>query len=86
MLFRLGPGAAAAYRPTGADTHYQLRNPAFWPMWGYNGNDLTFGGFGALGGNGYCYQGRTYAGAPNAACGGSRNWGATEMEVWYPVP
>ena len=42
--------------------------------------------YGALGHNGYCTQGRTYAGALNAACGGSLNWGATEMEVWYPVP
>ena len=41
---------------------------------------------GALGNYGHCYQGTTYAGARNAACGGYSNWGATEMEVWYPVP
>ena len=33
----------------------------------------------------YCNQGTTYAGEPNDACGGSGNWGATEMEVWYRV-
>jgi hypothetical protein len=48
--------------------------------------NLIFGGYGALGSNGDCNQGTTYAGAPNAVCGGSNNWGATEMEVWYPVP
>ena len=85
FLFRLGPGAAAAYRPTGADTHNQLRAPADWPAWG-DGADLGFGAHGALGTNGFCNQGTTYAGAPNAACGGHGNWGATEMEVWYPVP
>ena len=87
FLFRLGPEAAAAYRPTGTDTTYQVRDPGNWPKWG-SGTDLHFGGYGpaALGANGHCDQGHTYAGAPNAACGGDHNWGATEMEVWYPVP
>ena len=49
-------------------------------------SDLAFRLYGALGADGYCDQGATYAGAPNAACGGHLNWGATEMEVWYPVP
>ena len=92
FLFRLGPGAAAAYRPTGADTRYQYRDPGCWPLWGglsggVVAHDLSFGYYGALGTNGQCHQGTTYAGAPNAACGGGEGtWGATEMEVWYPVP
>ena len=59
-------------------------------MWGSGDHagsfDLSFGYHGALGVNGNCDQGTTYEGAPNAACGGRLNWGATEMEVWYPVP
>jgi len=88
FLFRLGPGATpVAYRPTGKDTDYQWRNPSDWPVWGYNLDDLSFGGYGALGqgGNAYCEQGYTYAGETNDACGGNSNWGATEMEVLYRV-
>ena len=85
FIFRLGPGAAATYRPTGANTDYQRCSPGYWPEWG-NDFDLRFGRYGVLGHDGRCDQGTTYAGAPNAACGGSGNWGATEMEVWYPVP
>ena len=86
FLFRLGPGAGpVAYRPTGDDTHYQLRGPYYWPWWGYY--DLSFGSYGALGQGNFaqCDQGTTYAGEPNDACGGAGNWGATEMEVWYRV-
>ena len=84
FLFRLGPGATpVAYRPTGKDTYYQYRYPSVWPGWG--GVDLSFG-YGALGqNNAGCYQGGTYAGETNDACGGHGNWGATEMEVWYRV-
>ena len=87
FLFRLGPGATpVAYRPTGKDTHYQGRDPSYWPLWGFNA-DLKFGEYGALGQGIYaqCRQGGTYAGEHNDACGGSGNWGATEMEVWYRV-
>ena len=87
FLFRLGPGAGpVAYRPTGHNTAYQRRTPAYWPIWGSNG-DLVFGAYGALGQGIYaqCNQGTTYAGEDNDACGGARNWGATEMEVWYRV-
>ena len=87
FLFWLGPGATpVAYRPTGKDTHYQRRDPGWWPGWGI-GYDLKFGAFGALGQGqlAYCYQGSTYAGERNDACGGEGNWGATEMEVWYRV-
>ena len=86
FLFRLGPGARpVAYRPTGRDTQYQWRGPGAWPSWG-SGTDLVFGGYGALGqGYAQCYQGKTYAGEHNDACGGDGNWGATEMEVWYRV-
>ena len=87
FLFRLGPGAGpVAYRPTGKGTHYQYRNPGYWPLWG--GHDLGFGGYsGALGQgfSAFCNQGDTYAGQTNDACGGDGNWGATEMEVWYRV-
>ena len=87
FLFRLGPGATpVAYRPTGKNTYYQYRNPGYWPDWGSGLADLTFGRCGALGQiNAWCYQGTTYAGEPNDACGGNGNWGATEMEVWYRV-
>ena len=95
FLFRLGPGATpVAYRPTGKDTDYQLRNPGVWPTWGSDGDDLLFGVSGALGQSvAWCHQGNTYAGhnrntyagEPNDACGGDGNWGATEMEVWYRV-
>ena len=84
FLFRLGPGATpVAYRPTGKDTDYQWRNPGYWPTWGFA--DLFFGYYGALGDYASCEQGWTYAGETNDACGGHRNWGATEMEVWYRV-
>ena len=91
FLFRLGPGATlVAYRPTGKFTDYQYCDPGLWPLWGRGawgiGGDLSFGGSGALGQSyAQCYQGNTYAGEPNDACGGDHNWGATEMEVWYRV-
>ena len=85
FLFRLGPDTAASYRPSGANTDYQYCSPGYWPEWG-DGGSLSFGYEGLpLGANGRCHQGGTYVGAPNAACGGQSNWGATDMEVWYPV-
>ena len=92
FLFRLGPGATpVAYRPTGKDTSYHYGDSRNWPAWGqydaWGYNDLQFGYYFALGQGYYtqCDQGGTYAGKPNDACGGHRNWGATEMEVWYRV-
>ena len=31
-----------------------------------------------------CQQGFTYRGTDGEICGGSNNWGATDVEVWYP--
>ena len=33
---------------------------------------------------GKCDQGDTYRGTKNEICGGDSNWGATDVEVWYP--
>ena len=85
FLFRLGPGAAAVYRPKpGGGTHYQGSQPRAWPRWG-QGTNLRFGLYGALGQSAFCNQGYTYEGAPDEVCGGKYVWGATEMEVWYRV-
>ena len=89
FLFRLGPGVAAAYRPTGSDTYYQLSAPGRWPTWG-SSPDLCFGKYDTLGtgttSSVGCHQGGTYEGEPNDVCGGKDGqWGATEMEVWYRV-
>ena len=34
--------------------------------------------------SGYCTQGGTYRGTDGEICGGDGNWGATDVEVWYP--
>ena len=90
FLFRLvkpntGP---VVYRSTGHNTHFQYRDPGFWPTWG-DGYDLCFGDYGVLGHgfHTYCLQGQTYVGEPNDVCGAGvhADWGATEMEVWYRV-
>ncbi len=40
---------------------------------------------GAPGGqHGHCNQGTTYRGTAGEICGGYHNWGATDVEVWYP--
>jgi hypothetical protein len=41
-------------------------------------SDLAFRLYGALGADGYCDQGATYAGQPNEACGGYTSWVTTE--------
>ena len=42
-------------------------------------------GLGApAGSGGICWQGATYRGTPGEICGGDNNWGATDVEVWYP--
>ena len=33
---------------------------------------------------GQCTQGTTYRGTNHEICGGDGNWGATDVEVWYP--
>jgi hypothetical protein len=66
----------------GGDTQYQEANPTFWPCFGY-GIDLLIGYDGPPGDGGRCYQGTTYRGSPNAACGGNNNWGHTDLEVWF---
>ena len=41
---------------------------------------------GAPGGSdGWCRQGTTYRGTDGEICGGNRNWGAPDVEVWYPL-
>ena len=79
-LYRLSPGDPERYEPIpGGDTYYQVASPTLWPKFG----DLHIGGIGPPGGtHGYCDQGRTYRGSPSAACGGSWNWGHTDLEVW----
>ena len=54
--------------------------------------DLSLGGGGQLGGasvgeknNSYCDLGWTYQGQGTALCGGSRNWGAMNLEAWRPL-
>ena len=56
-----------------------------WPKWGQHGRDLAIGDSGAPGGSGgECDQGDTYRGTAGEICGGQDNWGATDIEVWYP--
>ena len=57
-------------------------------MWGaYGYGDLAIGWTsGAPGGSdGFCNQGGTYRGTRGEICGGRGNWGATDVEVWYPL-
>ena len=103
-LYRLSPGDPERYQPTGAppvpghSTYYQQVSPTAWPQFGngqidgYYINDLCIGYGGPPGTNGYCDQGQTYRGKPNAACGTGNSrgrqgtWGHTDVEVWYPLP
>ena len=86
-LFGLWPGPPQRFEPTGTDTYYQVVDADGWPAWGSDGDaDLAIGSSGAPGGSGgYCAQGVTYRGTPNEICGGRVNWGATAVEVWYPI-
>ena len=84
-LFGLGPGPPQRFEPTGTGATYQHVDADWWPKWGANGLDLTIGSSGAPGGEyGACVQGGTYRGTPGEICGGDQNWGATDVEVWYP--
>ena len=87
-LFGLWPGPPQRFEPTGTDTRYQYVEAEYWPSWG-GGADLSIdiGSSGAPGGSrGYCFQGGTYRGTDGEICGGDGdgNWGATDVEVWYP--
>eukprot|EP01045_Picozoa_sp_COSAG04_P013424 COSAG04_NODE_951_length_9210_cov_890.580178_9_plen_149_part_00 len=89
-LFGLWPGPPQRFEHIGTNTDYQGVGVDRWPQWGRGGGDLTIGGSGAPGGSGYpgggfCYQGHTYRGTEGEICGGSGNWGATDVEVWYPI-
>ena len=83
-LFGLWPGPPQRFEPTGTDTTYQYVLADEWPRWG--NADLAIGFMsGAPGGShGYCEQGGTYRGTDGEICGGDTNWGATDVEVWYP--
>ena len=80
-LFGLWPGPPQRFEPTGDDTDYQAVRADKWPAWG-GGPDLRIGMRGGAGGQ--CVQGGTYRGTDGEICGGSNNWGATDVEVWYP--
>ena len=84
-LFGLWPGPPQRFEPTSTDTNYQDVKTDRWPRWGWG--DLTIGDdSGAPGGShGECDQGRTYGGTDGEICGGTYNWGATDVEVWYPL-
>eukprot|EP01045_Picozoa_sp_COSAG04_P003447 COSAG04_NODE_140_length_23600_cov_1779.264414_15_plen_123_part_00 len=83
-LFGLWPGPPQRFEPTGTDTTYQYVNADWRPSWGFN-DDLTIGYSGAPGGSGgSCFQGHAYRGTEGEICGGTYNWGATDVEVWYP--
>ena len=83
-LYRLSPGEPKRYEPIpGGYTQYQRAGPAYWPTFGGH-DDLCIGYLnGPPGTGGYCPQGATYRGSPNAACGGDGNWGHTDLEVWF---
>ena len=85
-LFGLWPGPPQRFEPTGTDTDYQAVEADEWPQWGgdLKDNDLRIGIDGAPGGLGSCNQGGTYRGTEGEICGGRHNWGATDVEVWYP--
>eukprot|EP01045_Picozoa_sp_COSAG04_P001528 COSAG04_NODE_52_length_30862_cov_37.882005_1_plen_371_part_00 len=89
-LFGLWPGPPHRFEPTGYGTHYldnyQWVYPNRWPSWGRG--DLTIGWTGGApgGSHGRCDQGGTYRGTVGEICGGHENWGATDVEVWYPLP
>ena len=86
-LFGLWPGPPQRFEPTGTDTTYQRVYADGWPWWGdgYGYGDLSIGYIGAPGGEfAACNQGTTYRGTDGEICGGDANWGATDVEVWYP--
>ena len=88
-LFGVWPGPPQRFEPTGTDTNYQTVYAGHWPRWGesHTGNgDLAIGATSGAPGVSHsrCHQGHTYRGAEGEICGGADNWGATDVEVWYP--
>ena len=85
-LFGLWPGPPQRFEPTRTDGYQQVGADR-WPIWGASPYDLNIGKHitGAPGGeNGLCDQGSFYRGTHGEICGGYHNWGATDVEVWYP--
>ena len=82
-LFGLWPGPPQRFEPTtGTDAAYQTVDADWWPSWDIG---LEIGRSGAPGGSdGSCSQGFSYRGTGHEICGGEENWGATDVEVWYP--
>jgi hypothetical protein len=91
FLFRLQPGDPQRFlpKPGGGTAIYQTVITDAWPMWGA---DLYMGDTGPPGTDGFCNQSNTYAGSPNASCGGGpptaqgpangTSWGQTDLEAW----
>ena len=83
-LFGLWPGPPQRFEPTGTKNHYQHVGTDRWPQWG-DYHDLAIG-VDAPGGSGsYCDPGDTYRGTVGEICAGAGDWGATDVEVWYPI-
>ena len=87
-LFGLWPGPPQRFEPTGTDTYdtpYQLVVAGWWPAWGNGDLDIGWDSGAPGGSGGFCDQGGTYRGPNGEICGGYGNWGATDVEVWYPI-
>eukprot|EP01045_Picozoa_sp_COSAG04_P016343 COSAG04_NODE_1355_length_7112_cov_3.537716_3_plen_130_part_00 len=84
-LFGLWPGPPQRFEPTGNVPDYQTVVEDRWPEWGGN-YDLYIGDHSGAPGNSNagCGRGGTYRGTDGEICGGYENWGATDVEVWYP--
>ena len=86
-LFGLWPGPPQRFEPIGTGKQYQSVGADQWPQWGHYGEELGVGRDGGSPGgeNGFCKKGDTYSVTDDLICGGFENWGATGVEVWYPV-
>jgi hypothetical protein len=84
-LYRLSPGEPERYELTWPPPRaYQIADPHYWPTFGLTGGgfDLLIGIEGyPLGAIGSC---RVPKYLPTV-CGGSTNWGHTDLEVWRPL-
>ena len=80
-LFKLLP-APQRFTRSGNGTEYQFVWPDDWPQWG---GDLVIGQTSGLPGFSFssCDQ-VIYLADDDEICGGDGNWGATDVEVWYP--
>ena len=81
-LFGLWPGPPQRFEPGTHDLYPRVK-AFWWPDWG--NDDLAIGGSGAPGGSfpSQCPQVNAYRGTDSEICGGTHNWGATDVEVWY---